>query len=642
MPYCGYSKPMFYFCNAMQLRFRKIFFFLLVLGISISHTDLFAQIKFTAEANPATIGKDETTELRFTIDNAKQVDEITPPSLKDFTIVSGPNQETSMQSINGVITQSTGMSYLIQPKTIGTFTIAAASAKADGETLYSNSVTIKVTAHSSGNAPQNNIAFSPFSGFQGMEDPMEQGSYNDNILKKGDNIQEKINKNMLLKAEADKTSCYVGEPVVVTYKSYSRLQSESNVTKTPPFNGFSMIDITPHNNGNITGQIEKLDGRPYNAFTLMKVQLYPLQAGQLSLGTVQTDNTIHFFKEEPAQNGGDAFFQNLLPAGEMINQEVTLKNKPVFITVKPLPENGKPASFKGAVGNFTLTASLDKDSISTDDAGKLTLTIRGAGNMTLINAPDIAWPTAIESFEPKLTDNLDKTKVPVTGSKQFEYSFTVQQPGKYVIPSVEFSFFDPKTASYKVVSTKPLPITVTKGMNKNTYASAITNSTGNSSSNVVDQLNIPKLAIEIAALLIVLALFFWSNRKKNKEADPIIEKMPEQPIAGTHTEEHKNYLRLSEEKLLQHDPKGFYEALHKEVREFLSAYFHILPEEINKKRIAEELDKKGISFGIAIKVQQLMDHIEWQLYAPVHANAQLEESFANAKEMIYSLDNVAR
>jgi hypothetical protein len=641
MTYCGYSKPMFYFCNAMQPRFIKTFFFLFTLGIC--HTPVFAQVKFTAEANPASIGKDETTELRFTVDNAKQVDEITPPALNDFTIVSGPNQETSMQNINGVITQSVGMSYLIQPKNTGTFIIAAATAKADGQTLYSNSVTIKVTAHSSGNAPQNNIAVSPFAGFPGMEDPMEQGSYGDNVLKKGENIQEKINKNMFLKAEADKASCYVGEPIVVTYKSYSRLPSESSVTKTPAFNGFSMIDITPSNNGNTNGRIEKLNGRSYDAFTLMKVQLYPLQAGQLSVGTIRTDNTIHFFKEEPVQSGGDAFFQNIMPAGEVVNQEVTLTNKPLFIVVKPLPDKDKPASFKGAVGNFTLTASLDKDSISTDDAGKLILTLTGAGNMTLINAPDIVWPAEIESFEPTLTDNLDKTKIPIAGSKQFEYNFTVQHQGKYIIPSIEFSFFDPKTATYKTVTTNPLPITVTKGTNRNMYPPTVATTTANNNSSFIDELNIPKLGLEISALLIVLVLFYWSNRKKNKQADTIGEEQtPQQSVLNNNMEEHKNYLCLSEEKLLQHDSKGFYEALHKEVRQFLSAYFHILPEEINKKRIAEELDKKGISIGAAIKIQQLMDHIEWQLYTPVHANAQLEESFANAKEMIYSLDSIAR
>ena len=174
---------MFYFCNAMQPRSIKIFFFLFVLGIY--HTGLFAQVRFTAEVNPSTIGKDETTELRYTIDNAKQVDEIIPPSLNDFTIVSGPNQETSIQNINGVFTQSVGMSYLIQPKNIGTFTIPAATAKADGKLLYSNIVTIKVTAHAAGNTPQNNVTVSPFAGFPGMDDLTDQGSYNDNILKKG-------------------------------------------------------------------------------------------------------------------------------------------------------------------------------------------------------------------------------------------------------------------------------------------------------------------------------------------------------------------------------------------------------------------------------------------------------------------------
>jgi oxygen tolerance protein BatD len=636
---------MFYFCTPMQQRFIKIFFLIVALGIG--NTSLFAQTKFTATIDPGTIGKDETAQLQFTVENGSQVESIDPPELKDFTIVGGPNQQSSMEIVNGVTTQSVGVSYFIQPKAVGTFTIPAAAAKVDGKILHSNSVTITVTAKPTGNTPQNNITninMSPFAGFPGMDDMAQQNIPNDNILKKGENVQDKINKNIFIKAEANKTSCYVGEPVVVTYKSYSRLPFDITYGKSPAFNGFSMIDMTRQNNVDAAQKIEKLGGKDYAVNDLMKVQLYPLQAGKLNVGTFETTDNVHFIKEEYAQSAANDIFQNAMPADAMVNQQVTIKNNPVFITVKPLPDKDKPASFKGAVGNFTISSSIDKDSFSTDDAGKLSVTINGSGNMLLINSPIVSWPQQMESFDPKITDNLDKTQVPVTGSKQFDYTFTVQSAGKYMLPPVTFSFFDPKAETYKTVSTKPLSIIVTQGVKNIASTSSGPLSNYNNRSFFDKLSNIPLLSVELSALLALLALFFWFNRKKKRQDINITEKeeKPQQSTANVETEQPGKYLSLSEEKLLIHDSKGFYEALNKEVRSFLSAYLHILPEEINKKRIAEELDKRGISFITNLKVQQLIENIELQLYTPIHVNSQLEESFTNAKEMIYSLESIAR
>jgi hypothetical protein len=474
-----------------------------------------------------------------------------------------------------------------------------------------------------------------------MGDPFAGYNNADNILKKGENVQDKINKNLFIKAEPNKTSCFVGEPVVVSYNIYTRLETQSAITKTPAFDGFSMVDLSQPGNANTTEKIVKLNGKEYHVYTLMKVQLYPLQPGQFSVGTVETENTVHFIKEAYAAKADDIF--QPLPPTAMVDQKISLKNKPVFITVKPLPEINKPASFKGAVGNFKLSAVLDKDSFSTDDAGKLSVTITGAGNMILINAPAIQWPNSIESFEPKQTDTLDKTQVPITGSKHFNYTFTVQNPGRYTIPPVTMSFFDPKTADYKTVATTPLSVTVTQGT-KRIDTATIAPIAANNDKGILSTLSdIPYLPFELAALIIILGLLFWFNRSKNKSTTDITEqKIPEQPITAAEPEQSKSHLALSEEKLQQHDSKGFYEALNKEIRVFLSAYFHILPEEINKKRIAEEMDKKGISFAISIKMQQLMEDIEWQLYSPLHTNPHLEESFSNAEEIIYSLESIAR
>ena len=97
----------------------KKLYFLFTLLVLLSQFDLLAQATFSAKISPGSIGKNETAELRLMIDNARQVDEITPPSLKDFVIISGPNQESGMESNNGVTRQYIGITYLLKPKSTG-------------------------------------------------------------------------------------------------------------------------------------------------------------------------------------------------------------------------------------------------------------------------------------------------------------------------------------------------------------------------------------------------------------------------------------------------------------------------------------------------------------------------------------------
>ncbi|MBK7557473.1 MAG: BatD family protein [Chitinophagaceae bacterium] len=173
----------------------------------------------------------------------------------------------------------------------------------------------------------------------------------------------------------------------VTYKLYTRLKSESNLVKNPSFNGFSVLDLQlPNDMGGYS--IEKFDGREYNVYNIRKVQLYPLLPGNLELGTAEIENKIIFIKAEYAnqQSGGmnDVFrdFANAaIPAEGIEEQKVILQNKPTSVLVKSLPEENKPAGFKGAVGKFTIESRVLQNNFSTDDAGNMAIIISGAGNL---------------------------------------------------------------------------------------------------------------------------------------------------------------------------------------------------------------------------------------------------------------------
>ena len=621
----------------MRISTIKIFFSLLF-TIASQHI-LFAQVRFIATIAPTSIGKNETAELRLMVENAREVEEIVAPVLKDFIIVSGPNQESGMQNNNGVTKQYIGYSYLLKPRRKGNFSIGAATAKADGKNIKSNPVVLEVT-NESAVSNQNN---SPFSGLRLFDEPpVAQTENKDFILKKGENIQAKIDKNIFIKVTVNKTSCYIGEPLVVTYKLFTRLQSESNITKNPSFNGFSVIDLSQP--GNTTYGIEKLNGREYNVYTLRKAQLYPLQPGAMEVEIAEVENNIHFVREEVIKkNRGYLSGWSLsgLPPEAMLDQKVTLQSKPVLIQVKALPDINKPLSFKGAVGKFMLTADIEKNSFSTDDAGKLHIVVTGQGNMELINAPDITWPNGLESFDPTITESLNKQVVPVSGSKSFDYPFTVTKGGTYTIPAIEYSYFDAALKTYKSLSTKPIVITVAKGVGKLAYKN-VSGLTKSDTSYFFTTVYKYRFWIFFSlALMVIAGLYYFIKKEKEKKMEARLVDIDNQYNAATIEMEAMsvNPLVNTEQRLINKDSKGFYNALNAELRQFLATQLGIPTELINKKTIGEELDKKGISVTVNLQVQQLLNDIEWQLYTPFTDGEKMDNMYQAVNNIMHAFSN---
>ncbi len=621
----------------MRLQSKKmVFLFIGILFICQCH--LIAQAVFKVSISPESIGKEETATLRLMIDNAKQVEQISPPALGDFDVISGPNQESGMEINNGVTRQYIGITYLLRPKSIGKFSITGAKAVADGKTLVGNSVTLTVTKIGSGNN-SNNIA-GGFGGLSSLFEPVAQSAFNDYILKKGENPKQKINKNIFLKVITNKNSCFIGEPIIVTYKLYTRLKSESNVTKNPSFNGFSVIDLMAPGNTNYS--IERLNGREYNVYTLRKSQLYPLQAGAVELESAEVDNTIHFIKEEyftNQRNEIDEFFGNLIPTAippeGLLDEKVTLKSNPIAINVKPLPEGDKPTSFKGAVGKFNFDVSLLKNNFTTDDAGKLIISISGEGNMSMVTAPEINWPQGIEGYDPKMKDELEKLTVPISGKKNFEYAFTVPKQGTYTIPSIEFSYFNVAQGKYIKLSSTPLTLTISKGTGKKVF--------DNNPSPKAEAENISLglstiiwlMSISTAVLFTIIVIIWY--RKNKKKVTPAIEPSIHSSVATAFPELNAplplSPFALSEEKMIRGNSIEFYNTLNNELRKFLADRLQIPLATISKKTIVSVADQQGMAIYTRLQIEQLLDDIEWQLYTPMASENSMEELYNRAMKI---------
>jgi hypothetical protein len=628
----------------MQSFLQKIFLLLLVATMSQLAN---AQVKFSASLSANKISKNEVVQLKLTVENAKEVQQITPPDLKNFVIVSGPNQESGMSVINGDMKQFISLNFILQPKTPGNYTIGAATARADGKELRSNAVQLRVSnTVSSGSSGGNNFN-SPFTGMNPFADMAPEAAFRDNILKKGESAEEKVKRNMFVKLELDKKNCYVGEPVVATYKLYTRLKSESNLVKNPSFNGFSVIDLQQPDNLNY--KIEKINGREYNVYVIRKAQLYPLQAGNLELDPAEIENNVFFIKEAYARQQdnllNDVFreFEDAsIPAAGTENHKVTLKSEPATVLVKALPDASVPAGFTGAVGQFSIAATLEKDHFTTDDAGKLHIIITGAGNLQLVNTPEIQWPQGFEAFEPVTADDLVKTAVPVSGKKIIDYPFTVAIAGNYVLPHIKFSYFDPKEGKYKTDSTSPISFTVTKGSGKKVQP--VTGEKEPTDNWLNKFISNRRWVISTVAVLIICGLLLWLKRDKKKEAvikeaqakAEIIKAEQQQAIDAKIVEE-RNWLEKAAS-LLHDDSNIFYKELNVALKSYLAKKLQLPVETINRKNIIEQLDKKNIPVDTSLQLQQVINAIEEQLYTPFPEKEKMQELYNSTEAMIRMLD----
>lgn len=637
--------------KCLQEKIAKFLFCVVLLTASGLCNISFAQATFTVVCPQKKIGKNDLLKVQFMVSNASNVEAINPPSFKNFSIVSGPNQQSGMSDINGKVNQYEAISYYLKPQSVGKFTIGAATAKADGKSFKSNPLNVEVTNASTSSGAGNNTAsaLSPF-GNMNFDLTPEPASprFDDYILKKGENVNDKVKKNLFVKLDVSKTSCFVGEPIIASYKLYTRLRSESTITNAPSFNGFSVSDLDLNQNNSAT--VEKYNGRDYNVYTLRKVQLYPLQPGTVTLDPVVSDNKVTFIKAEYAgEQKGDMYFDMLRnfadatsPQDALAEQHVTLQSKPVEIFIKPLPAENKPTDFKGAVGNFTINSSLQKDNITTDDAGNLKIIVEGAGDIQLINAPKIIWPEGIDGYDAKVTDGIDKFSVPMKGRKIFTFPFTISRAGDYTIAPVSFSYFDPETANYKQLSTQTLTIHVKQGngvANNTSYLKKIIQNHGDN--NILENYGV----YFIAGLVLISVLIFSMNQKnKAKKKAELLKKIPEEDHEDDDLEKEdqfmipENPLAEAHEKLMEENSVAFYSVLDNSLKKYLAWKFKVPTEELTKKRVIEELDKCNVGLGTSLRLSSLMENIELNLYAPSPNSNHLKEVYEKASEVFSLLD----
>jgi len=337
------------------------------------------------------------------------------------------------------------------------------------------------------------------------------------VLHKHEDPLTFIKKNIFVKVSASKNTVFTGEPILVTYKLYTSLNSHARVSKQPSFTGCSVMELSSDNEP----PEATINGKLFHIYVIRKVQVIPLQEGTLQLGPAYVDNVVQLMRED---------------GSDLQDYSTTLDNDPLNIEVKPLPATEKPKDFSGVVGEFTITANVDTNKIPVGEDAALKITIRGNGNVTGVHLPSILWPQGTEHFDGSDTQRIDQDNFPVSGYKTFVIPFIGDKEGSISIAPVSFSYFDAKEQKYKTISTQTIPVEFTKAISRSEVLKNI----------VTEDITNKKYLWIVVAIggFVVIALIISSFSKPHtkKTATPVVEKQVDEKQSGI---EQKNNAALN-------------------------------------------------------------------------------------------------
>jgi hypothetical protein len=478
-------------------------------------TNVKAQIRVTAIPSKAVVSEQELFQIQFVVEGTTEVEGFTPPAFRGLQPVGEVVISNGWNWVNGALAEYVSYTYQLRARNKGKIPVASAVAKIKGKLFTSPPFMVVVAALSNRNQSDSYTEAKP-----------------EYFLEPGEDVQEKIRKNLFVKTVVSKERCYVGEPILATFKLYTRLESESKILKRPSFNGFSVFELNEPGDGMFTKEL--VNGKLFNAYLIRRVMLFPLQSGEVFIEPVEIENLVRLLKPSEQVNTDtktwiEAVMEQIknaeITSDNLVEERFPLATAPVKIQVMELPEAGKPASFIGTVGNYSMQVQLKDSVITNNQNNELQVIITGTGNLNLLTTPFIKWPSGIEPYEAIVKEERSTETELLYGKKIFTIPFSAQ-PGTYLIPAIEFSFFNTGTQSYETLRSDSLQLVVKPGAGSTGFSNLQQEKPTTGS----PYFSTNGLLIPAAIFLIALAAFFFLKQKKQTPATA--EELPTTTTTG--------------------------------------------------------------------------------------------------------------
>ena len=571
---------------------------LLILLLTFNTLILSSQVKFDVSVSKSKLGLNERFRVDFVMN--QNGDNFSPPKFENFQIIGGPNQSIKTSYVNGERNFSKTYSYFLKPLKKGRLKISQASIEIDNEIYKSLPIEVLIT---------------------------------DSVKQPSDAVTQYYNDDDIeLRALISKGSPFLNEPITVVYKLYYKAPiniSDARETETPKFKDFwSQTIKIPQ----LKVQREVYKGQNYNVVEWRKVVLYPQRVGELEISPL----SLNLVLDVPTDKRD--FFGNVIY--DQTSQLISTGMR--RINVKNLPTQGKPDSFSGAVGEFEFDVILNKNSLRATESFQAELKVKGSGNLKLFDLPNILVPNSMELFDPEREELINTNLAGMSGSISKLFTIIPRFQGNFPIEEVEFSYFNPETEKYKILKSPRLTIDVYDGP-------ALSNTITNDNSNIITsddsfrfikiKGNLREIKNDIffesklfyalvtspfAILLSLLALTIY--RRNRKESSDELIRIEERQI-NKMIESAKDSIG---DKIL------FYDKIEKAIIKSLIVKFSIRMESLNKDKIEQIGEEKGLSRNDITLIIRLIENCEKARYSQ-SSDSIMNKDLEYARKSIYAI-----
>jgi len=569
---------------------------------------------------PKVVEEGEFVHITYSI-NVRPGDNFKVSTVDGLQASGRPQTSTSnsIQIINGKTTSEYTYSETHQFRAIrkGVFKIPIASVVIDGKTISSKTQEIEVVAASSNNSAQRQS--SGAAAQQAYQDPTPSSAGTD----------------VFARVYTNKQTAYIGEPIYVSIKLYTQKNFNINTHTFPEFTGFYKKIIEQPQE--LKFEREVIDGKEYYSVLFQRLVLFPQKSGKLTIIPFKLDCNV-------ITQVGNSFWN-------MYNKQERriIESKPVYIQVLPFPQ-GKTSDFNGAVGEFSITAKTDVQTIPANEAITYKFTIQGIGNLALLQKPTIDFPKDFEVYEPKIIDSYTTTTMGDKGSKTFEYVVIPRHEGNFTIPQVVMQVFNTETKTFKTITADAIQIAVTKGAVTN----QVTTNFGTNKEQIqysaddfryiyTDDLQLHSISSYVIinpwfnglfVILVLGAAVYIFVARKRIELYSNVTLLKQKQAAKV----SKAYLKQAREFLNQGNDAAYYEAISKALFGYIGNKLSIPMTDFTVETIADTLHKKQVPEIIIQTCIEIVNQCEMARYAPIQSIEDKEQLFTKTSQVIQGIE----
>ena len=606
---------------------KRLYTILTLLFLALS--PVFSQVTLKVQApSQAEVGQ----RIRISyVANTQDIEDFQVGSFEGFNVLYGPStsRSSSFSMTNGRTTQSSSVTftYTVVPIKEGTLQVPAATIMVEGKAVKSDAPSMEVLPASDYQDPQSS---NQQQGTGSRQQDQQQGR----------SAGGQINGNDLyMTVTANRKKIYEQEAVMLTYKLYTLVNIQQISGDMPQIDGCHVQELD--RGAQVSLKYERVNGRNYGTAVWKQYVIFPQKTGKITIPSITFETQVEV--QNHSMDPFDIFFGGG-SLSQMVRKEIT--TSAVEIDVMPLP-TPKPDNFSGAVGKFSVSATLTPEQVNANDAATLRLVVSGQGNMKLMKAPTIRFPQDFEVYDPKENNKTSNTATGSKGTITYDYVVVPRHGGKFSIPPVEFCYFDPEQERYNTVRTDSFSIAVAKAKgHQATYTREQEDL--NVLSNDIRFIKMGELTSEeqddffgttnywltyVLLLAAFLMAFLWLRHQQKHNPNSWNAKGKKAGKVASRR------LKQASKLLHQKDDAAFYDEVMRALLGYAGDKLSLPTNELNKENVIATLSSRGVEQNVIDAFIAVLSDCEFARYAPTSdPNMAKEKIYQQASDVITQMN----